>query len=104
MRRGAARGGLPPQAPRLSGCGEGELFLAFELYVWTVRRTRDFAVGKVFRPACVSGGGVDAGVAAGRFAGPSAMRPVRHPGTHIEALADVVAGGFSIDAVLAVGA
>src|SRR5258708_29519579 len=38
---------------------------ALELCLWTVRGTRDFTIGTVFRPPCASGGGVDAGLTAG---------------------------------------
>ena len=55
-------------------------------------------------PPCVFGGGVDVVLTAGQFVGSSAVRFVEYPGPHVEALADVVAQGFSIDAVLAVGA
>src|SRR6202030_4647309 len=100
----AACGGLPAKAPRLSGCGAGGLFLALELHLRTVRRPRDIAVGAVRRPPCVFGGGVDVVLTAGQCVGSSTVRFAEYPGPHIEALADVVAQGFSIDAVLAVGA
>ncbi len=66
MWRAAARGGLPSQTPRVSVGGAGGVFLALELYLWTVQRTHNVAVGAVRRPPCVSGGGVDAGLTAGQ--------------------------------------
>lgn len=53
-----------------------------------MRRPRNVAVGTVLGPPCVSGGGVDAGVTARRFAGSRAVRTAQHPGPHVEALAE----------------
>ena len=59
----------------------------------------DVAVGAFCRPPGISDRGVDAALAAGQRIGPTAMRSAEHPGPHPQALAHVVAGGFSDDAV-----
>ena len=94
-------GRLSTQATRLSGRRGRGVFLALQLHLWTVRETRHFGVGTVFRPPGVRGGDVDAGHAAARQLSMQAVWSAGRADAHAAALAPMVAGRFSVHGVLA---
>src|ERR1700722_4905740 len=100
----AARCGLPEKAPWLSCRRAGGLFPTLELHVRTVRCALNLTLSAVCRPPRVSGGSADAELSAGWCVGAGAVRTAEYPDPHVEAMANVVARGFSAHLILAIGA